>query len=312
MIAPRQGREPAREELGGATPEAPRFVYSPRYAVDIGEHVFATRKFALVASALRGRGEFLEPEPPSREDLLLAHAPDWADKVISGRMTLDDEALMELPFSSEVSLAHRLAYSGTILACREALARGAGLHIGGGSHHAFADHGEGFCVLNDIAGGILKMRSSGRIRRAAVIDLDVHQGNGTAAIFSGDPDVFTFSMHQDGIYPELRAPSSLDLGLAAGTKDEEYLDLLRRELGKAFAHGPELAVYQAGVDCAEGDLLGGLKLTAKGLLERDRLVCEECRGRGVPVAVTLGGGYAGNAGITAGLHAQTLMVFAGS
>ncbi len=290
----------------------PRFVYSPSYVVDIGDHVFATRKFGLVAEQLRGKGEFLEPRPPSREDLLLAHAPAWVEKVESGRMSLEEEALMELPFTPEVSLAHRLALSGTILACREALEKKVGLHIGGGSHHAFAGHGEGFCVLNDIAAGILRMRSEGKIRRAAVIDLDVHHGNGTAAIFSGDPEVFTFSMHQQDIYPELKPPGSLDVGLAQGTGDKEYLRLLREKLPRVFAHGPELVIYQAGVDCYERDLLGGLRLTAQGLRERDRLVYQECVKRKIPVAVTLGGGYAKNLMDTVRLHVQTMTLFGSS
>lgn len=287
-----------------------RFIFSPRYVVDIGDHVFATRKFGLVAESLRGKGEFLEPELPSRDDLLLAHEEAWADKVINSAMTPEEEALMELPFSPALSVAHRLAVSGTILACREALNTGIGLHIGGGSHHAFADHGEGFCVLNDLASGILKMRAERRISRAAVIDLDVHQGNGTAAIFSGDPDVFTFSMHQGDLYPEVKPPSSLDINLAAGTGDAKYLRILEESLPRVFAHQPELVVYQAGVDCGEHDLLGGLKLTARGLLKRDRLVFEACRKRKISVAVTLGGGYAPEIKETAKLHAQTLSVFA--
>lgn len=283
-------------------------IFSPRYAADIGGHVFPTRKFALVAELLKNSGQLIEPPLPSREDLLLAHTPEWVDKVLNRTMTLDDETLMELPFTEEVSLAHRLQVSGTILACREALARGVGLHIGGGSHHAFADHGEGFCVLNDIASGIIKMRVERKISRAAVIDLDVHQGNGTAAIFSGDPDVFTFSMHQENIYPEQKPAGSLDIGLPEGLGDKDYLPLLEKNLPRVFEGEPELVVYQAGVDCGEHDLLGGLKLTARGLLRRDELVFEACRKRNVPIAVTLGGGYSRDVHETAALHAQTLSI----
>ena len=264
-----------------------RFVYSPRFA------------------------EPVEPREPSREDLLLAHDASWVDKVISGRMSLEDETLLELPFTAEVALAHRLQAEGTILACRHALEGGVGLHAGGGSHHAFRDHGEGFCVLNDIAVGILKMRQEGRIRRAAVIDLDVHQGNGTASIFSGDLEVFTFSMHQDAIYPPVKERSSFDVGLAAGMEDEEYLRLLREHLPRVFAHRPELVVYQAGVDCWEKDLLGGLKLTEAGLSARDELIYKECRQRQLPVVVTLGGGYSADVRETARLHARTLTIFSG-
>jgi acetoin utilization deacetylase AcuC-like enzyme len=148
-----------------------------------------------------------------------------------------------------------------------------------------------------------------RISRAAVIDLDVHQGNGTAAIFAGDPDTFTFSMHQEDIYPAIKPPSTLDINLKAGTADEEYLKILAAKIDKAFEHEPELIVYQAGVDCGEHDLLGGLKLTAEGLRRRDQLVRDKCRERKVPVAVTLGGGYSADIGETASLHEQTLKVF---
>ena len=289
----------------------PRFVFSPLYAADIGDHVFPTEKFALVAEHFRGRGEFLEPALPTREELLLAHEAGWVDKVLSGRMSLDDEMRMELPFSPAVSTAHRLSASGTALACREALERGVGLHIGGGSHHAFPDHGEGFCVINDLAVGLRVLRAEGRLSRAAVIDLDVHQGNGTAAIFRDDPSVFTFSMHQEDIYPAVKERSSLDVGLGPGTGDREFLARLRESLPLVFEHKPQLVVYQAGVDCWEKDLLGGLRLTAEGLGERDRLVYEECRKRRIPVAVTLGGGYSADIKETTRLHAQTLSVFSG-
>jgi acetoin utilization deacetylase AcuC-like enzyme len=287
----------------------PRLVTSPKYTVDIGGHVFPTRKFELAAKLLEGKLPFIEPQEPSRDDLLLAHDASWVDKVVNCAMSLDDQTLMELPFSKEISLAHRLSAGGTIMACRDALETGVGLHCGGGSHHAFAGHGEGFCVINDIAVGVIKMRVERRISRAAVVDLDVHHGNGTAAIFAGDPDVFTFSMHQDGIYPERRPPSSLDIGLKAGTRDERYLALLEENLPAVFEHQPELVVYQAGVDCHENDLLGGLKLTAAGLAKRDALVREACRRREVPVAVTLGGGYAEDPRETAALHARTLETF---
>ena len=284
-----------------------KFFHSPAYSAGIGDHVFPVRKFAMAAALLAGRGEFVEPPAPSREELLLAHDAAWVDKVLSCKMSLEDEALMELPFGPEVSLAHRLQVSGTILACREALAGGIGLHVGGGSHHAFRDHGEGFCVLNDLACGILKMFEEKRISRAAVVDLDVHQGNGTAAIFRGDSRVFTFSMHQEDLYPLKKQEGSLDIGLEKGTGDEEYLRRLRASLPRVLDFRPELVVYQAGVDCAEGDLLGGLSLTKEGLLERDETVYKQFRENGIPVAVTLGGGYARDLSVTAKMHAQTLL-----
>ncbi|MBI5622599.1 MAG: histone deacetylase [Elusimicrobia bacterium] len=289
----------------------PLFIFSPKYVVDIGDHVFPTRKFGLAAALLKAEGEFVEPRPASREDLLLVHDPAWADKVLAGRMTLKDETLMEMPFTPEVSLAHRLQARGTLLAAEHALAAGVGLHVGGGSHHAFRGHAEGFCVLNDIALAVAAMLARGRIAKAAVVDLDVHQGNGTAAIFRDRPEVFTFSMHQESLYPFMKERSTLDVGLADKTGDEEYLAALERSLPRVFEHRPELVVYQAGVDCAEGDLLGGLALSEAGILERDRRVVESCRKAAAPLVVTLGGGYCSDVDKTARMHAETLRLAAG-
>ena len=180
-----------------------------------------------------------------------------------------------------------------------------------GAHHAFRDHGEGYCVLNDIAIAILKLRKEGSIRRAAVVDLDAHQGNGTASIFAGDPGAFTFSMHQADIYPEKKERSTLDIELRAGTADAEYYDRLCRGLKAVMDFKPELVVYQAGVDVWENDGLGGLKLTERGVLDRDMAVREACLLNHVPVVVTLGGGYGPTPEDTARLHARTLRLFAG-
>jgi acetoin utilization deacetylase AcuC-like enzyme len=289
----------------------PRVVFSPRYAVDYGGHDFAARKFALTARALAPFVELIEPSEPSRDDLLLAHDAVWVDKVLAASLTAADLKRLELPFSPEISLAHRLSVGGTILASRHALEAGIGLHSGGGGHHAFRGHGEGYCALNDIAVAILKLRAENKIRRAAVIDLDVHQGNGTASTFAGEPDVFTFSMHQADIYPEKKEKSSLDVELAAGTTDPEYYDLLRRNLRAVMDFKPDLVVYQSGVDVWEHDKLGGLKLTERGVLDRDNAVLETCRLHGVPVAVVLGGGYGPTPEDTARLHANTLRLFAG-
>jgi acetoin utilization deacetylase AcuC-like enzyme len=289
----------------------PRVVFSPRTDVDYGGHAFAARKFALAAKALAPDADLVEPEEPSRDDLLLAHDAAWVDKVLSGALSAPERELLELPFSPEISLAHRLAVGGTVLAARHALERGVGLHAGGGAHHAFRGRGEGYCALNDIAVAIRKLREEKKIVRAAVVDLDVHQGNGTASIFSGDRDVFTFSMHQADIYPEKKEKSSLDAELSAGTGDAEYYDLLRRHLRTVMDFKPDLVVYQAGVDVWEKDKLGGLKLTERGILDRDTAVWEACRVHRVPVAVTLGGGYGPTPEDTARLHARTLKVFAG-
>ena len=288
-----------------------KIFFSPKYTVDIGDHVFPTVKFAMAAQALRSEigVQFVEPAMPGRDDLMLAHGADWVDRVLGGKLTLKEETLMELPWSRELAEAHALSVAGTILACREAVTTGLGLHCGGGSHHAFPDHGEGFCIFNDLACGIVRMFEEKRIRRAMVVDLDVHQGNGTAACFRDRPEVFTFSMHQGDIYPTPKTPGSLDVELAAGTRDAEYLSVLEKHLPRILdEHKPDLVVYQSGVDVFEKDLLGGMKLTKEGVAGRDQAVLKHCALRRVPLAVTLGGGYAERLEDTAALHAQTLIL----
>lgn len=287
-------------------------IVSQKYAVNIGEHVFATEKFIrsarlLVSEGTIGETDLTEPALPLRDDLLLAHTPEWIEKVVDGKMTAVDEALSEIPYSPEISTAHQLAVGGTIGACRSALENGLGLHSGGGSHHAFSDHGEGFCILNDIAVAVRRMQKDGKIKRAMTVDLDVHQGNGTAAIFKNSPEVFTFSMHQNDIYPETKEKSSLDIELEKGTKDADYLSLLAKNLPISLEnHNPDLVIYVAGADCYQKDRLGGLKLTFKGLKARDEMVFKECFTRKIPVAVVLGGGYAFNLNDTVKIHTQTL------
>lgn len=288
----------------------PRVVYSPKYEVDYGEHSFSTDKFRLAAQACRSFAEIVEPGEPSREDLLLVHSRDWVEKLMTGVLSPADISRLELPFSPEIARAHRLAAGGTLLAARHALETGVGLHAGGGAHHAFKDHGEGYCAVNDIAFAIIRLRAEGMIETAAVIDLDVHQGNGTASIFEMDPDTFTFSMQQWGLYPEVRRRSSLDIELAPGTGDAEYYDKLRHGLRAVMESKPDLVIYQAGVDVWEHDRLGGLKLTESGIKDRDMAVYDICRVYQVPVAVTLGGGYGPTPEDTARLHASTLKLFA--
>lgn len=289
----------------------PRVVWSPKYEVDYGEHSFATRKFRVAAESLAGKADLVEPEEPSREDLLLAHDARWVDKLYEGKLDPGEEKRLELPFSPAISLAHRLAASGTVLAARHALETGVGLHAGGGAHHAMRAWGEGYCAVNDLAVAALKLRAEGEAPRVAVVDLDVHQGNGTAAILGMDPAFFTFSMHQYGIYPEVRKPSSLDVELLPGTGDAEYYDKLMHGLRRVVDFRPALVLYQAGVDVHEKDKLGGLKLTDRGILDRDNAVREVFRTAGVPVAVTLGGGYGPTPEATGALHAATLKLFAG-
>jgi len=289
----------------------PRVVYSPKYEVDYGSHAFSTDKFRLAAEAAKSFAVLVEPVEPSREDLLLVHGPDWVEKLMSGVLSPADTVRLELPFSKDIASAHRLAAGGTLLASRHALETGVGLHAGGGAHHAFRDHGEGYCAVNDIAFAIIKLRSEGMIERAAVVDLDVHQGNGTASIFKGDPDTFTFSMHQYGLYPEVRQRSSLDVELVPGLGDAEYYDKLRHGLKAVMDFRPDLIIYQSGVDVWEHDQLGGLKLTEAGILDRDNAVREICAVYRVPVAVTLGGGYGPTPADTARLHTSTLRLFGG-
>lgn len=289
----------------------PRVVYSPRYAVDYGGHAFAAEKFALAAAALGPAVELVEPPEPSRADLLLAHDEGWAGRAASGTLSAAEAARLELPYSPEIAAAHRLAVGGTLLAARHALETGVGLHCGGGAHHAFRGHGEGYCALNDLAVAALKALREWGVERVAVVDLDAHQGNGTAAILAGEPRAFAFSMHQRDLYPEKKEKGALDIELAAGTGDAEYYDRLRHGLKAVMDFKPGLVLYQAGVDPWERDRLGGLKLTERGLLDRDQAVRETCAVHRVPVAVTLGGGYGPTPADTARLHAATLRLFAG-
>lgn len=289
----------------------PRVVTSAAYAVDYGEHDFAAGKFSLAARSLGEKVELLEPMLPSKDDLLLAHDLEWVEKIVSGKLTALDLERLELPFSAEISKAHQLSAGGTLLAARHALECGIGLHAGGGGHHAFRDHGEGYCALNDLAIAIKKLQTERKNFRAAVVDLDVHQGNGTASIFAGDPAVFTFSMHQGDLYPDIKERGSLDVALKAGTGDAEYYDLLRGNLRQVMDFRPDLVLYQAGVDVWEMDKLGGLKLTERGVLDRDTAVWETCLTHRVPVVVTLGGGYGPTPKDTARLHGRTLALFAG-
>lgn len=284
-----------------------RVVFSPRYAIG---GAFPAKKFELAARRLSGRLPFVEPELPAREVVLLAHDAGWAGRVERAALTPAETEAAELDVDADVSLAHRLAVGGTLLAARDALARGVGLHAGGGAHHAFRDRGAGYCLLNDLACAGLALLKEGAIRRFAVVDLDVHQGDGTASILADEPRAFTLSVHQADIFPPVKQKSSLDVELRAGTADSAYLEALRGALARVMLFEPDLVLYQAGVDCAFGDELGGLALTKDGLRRRDELVRDACKGR--PVAVTLGGGYRKNVDETAALHAQTLEVFAGT
>jgi acetoin utilization deacetylase AcuC-like enzyme len=289
---------------------SPAVVHSDGYFADIGLHVFPMRKFRLIREEIVRRGlladsDLLAPEPATVEQVLRVHDRAYVDKLEQGRLSVLEESLLELPYSKQLVDASFLCAGGSILAAREAHTRGVGINLGGGFHHAFPDHGEGFCVFNDVAIAIRALQHEGRIRRAAVIDLDVHQGNGTAAIFREDPSVFTFSMHDQENYPSIKPPSDLDVGLDKGTGGVEYLALLERHVPAILdRHRPDLVAYVAGADPFEQDQLGGLKLTREDLRRRDRVVFEASASREIPVAAFLAGGYAMRLEDTVSIHAD--------
>jgi acetoin utilization deacetylase AcuC-like enzyme len=286
--------------------------YTPRYYADIGEgHVFPIRKFELVCRRLLGEGtvraeQIVEPQPAAVEDVLLVHTEDYVTRLRAGALTPREIRRLGLPWSKALVRRSFLATAGTIGAARSALERGVGSNLAGGTHHAFADHGEGFCVLNDVAVAVRVLRRDGLVGRAAVIDLDVHQGNGTATIFADDPSVFTFSMHGAKNYPLFKARSTLDVELADGTGDGEYLRALAEHLPRVFAHRPDIVFYLGGADPYAGDKLGRLSLSIAGLRARDELVLGECRARGVPVATVMSGGYAADVDDTVEIHCNTI------
>jgi acetoin utilization deacetylase AcuC-like enzyme len=286
-----------------------RCAYHPEYFVALPPtHPFPMAKYPLLFEGLRREGllapaEVIEPGEASLEDLRLVHDDGYLDRLAAG--TLEAAAIRKIgvPWSPALWRRSRLAAQGTLEAARAALGDGLAANLAGGTHHAFPAHGEGFCLLNDVAVAIRVLKRDGRARRTLVIDLDVHQGNGTAAIFEGDPDVFTFSMHGERNYPLDKMRSTLDVGLADGVGDDEYLELLTRHLGRILDEFvPDVVFYLAGVDPARGDRYGRLALSDDGLARRDRHVLEACRGRGLPLVITIAGGYAPTPGRTAELH----------
>ncbi|HZX41316.1 MAG TPA: histone deacetylase [Myxococcaceae bacterium] len=261
-------------------------------------HRFPMGKYRLLREALLASGvlqadELVPSELVDVQSLLRVHTPRWVRAVLDNRLTEAEQRRLGFPWSPELVLRSRAAVGGTCSAAVRALAEGIGGNLAGGTHHAFPDHGEGYCVFNDIAVSIRALQAAGSIRRALVVDLDVHQGNGTAAVFEGDPEVFTFSMHGERNFPFRKQRSSLDIALADGAGDEVYLDVLARHLPRVVeAARPDLLYYQAGVDPLAEDTLGRLSLTHAGLEARDAFVLEAAQRSGVPVVVTLGGGYA--------------------
>ena len=290
-----------------------KLVYHDRYDLHLGEHVFPSQKFRLIYEMLLREGfaneeDFLKPDPASEEDILRVHTKQWVCKLKTGTLTASDVMRLEVPYSRELVEAVWLAAGGTTLAARSALRDGFGSNLSGGFHHAYPDHGEGFCAIHDVAVAIRKLQADGAIQKAMVVDTDVHHGNGTAAIFRGDPTVFTLSIHQLNNYPGHKPPSNIDLNMDDRVEDEEYLGALLPPVVRAFDQfQPEILFYVGGADPYCEDQLGGLSLTKAGLKKRDRGVFEEARRRGIPVATTLAGGYALRVEDTVRIHVNTIL-----
>jgi acetoin utilization deacetylase AcuC-like enzyme len=316
-----------------------KLVYSDDYYLPIGAHVFPAEKYQrihrrLIETGAAEQGDFVTPRPASDQDILLVHTPQYVQKLKTGTLSAREELLMEIPYSPELVRAFWLAAGGSMLAADYALRDRVAFNIGGGFHHAFPDHGEGFCMIHDVAVAIRRMQRDDRIRTAMTVDCDVHQGNGTAAIFAGvrvpsdalpsasrmaagrpakmraahAGDVFTISLHQEHNYPAWKPPSSIDVDLPDEIGDEEYLAWLDNALSSALRQfEPELLCYIAGADPYREDQLGGLSLTIEGLKRRDELVFRVAKARGIPVMVTYAGGYARKVDDTVTIHCNTVM-----
>jgi acetoin utilization deacetylase AcuC-like enzyme len=291
-----------------------RVVWHEAYEVDIGPHVFPTAKYRMVRDRLLAdrtveETAVVRPESASDAELALVHTPAYLEKIRSDSLSPIERLQLEVPFTDELRVASWLGAGGSIVAGRLALRDGVAVHLGGGFHHAFPDHGEGFCLINDVAIAVRALQRDGAIRRSLIVDLDVHHGNGTAAIFAGDEAAFTFSMHQQNNYPAIKPPSDLDLGLEDGTGDDAYAGLLEAHLPRLVErHRPDVAFYLAGADPYRFDQLGGLALTMEGLRRRDEYVLRQLGQAGVPVAIVLAGGYAQRPADTVEIHCNTVRV----
>jgi acetoin utilization deacetylase AcuC-like enzyme len=318
-----------------------KLIYSDAYYLPIGQHVFPAEKYRrirdrLITTNVADAKDFLEPEPAADQDILLVHTSDYVDKLKTGTLSPREELALEVPFSPELVKAFWLAAGGSILAAQHALPDKVSVNIGGGFHHAFPDHGEGFCMIHDVAVAIRRLQRDGKIRTAMTVDCDVHHGNGTAAIFAGARtesislpsvsastigkansgkisgahagDVFTISLHQHNNYPPYKPPSSIDVDLPDGIGDDDYLAWLDNALSSGLRQfEPDLLCYIAGADPYKEDQLGGLKLTIDGLKKRDELVFRVARARNIPVMVTYAGGYARNVEDTVTIHSNTVI-----
>jgi acetoin utilization deacetylase AcuC-like enzyme len=323
-----------------------KLIYSDGYYLPIGEHVFPAEKYRRIRDRLLAEGvaeanDFLDPKPATDQDILLVHTQEYVHKLKTGTLSPREQMELEIPFSPELVASFWLAAGGSILAGRQALGDGVSINIGGGFHHAFPDHGEGFCMIHDVAVAIRRLQRDGNIRNAMTVDCDVHQGNGTAAIFAGTrttgeplpsagpptlgstsptgvlPDrsrgahtgeVFTISLHQHNNYPRWKPPSSIDVDLPDGIGDDDYLAWLDNTLSSGLRQfEPDLLCYIAGADPYREDQLGGLSLSMDGLKRRDELVFRVARARNIPVMVTYAGGYAQNVEDTVTIHSNTVI-----
>ncbi len=317
-----------------------KLIYSDDYFLPIGAHVFPAEKYRRVHDQLIRDGvaelpDFVDPQPASDQDILLVHTPQYVQKLKTGTLSPREEQEMEIPYSPELVRAFWLAAGGSILAADHALRDRVGFNIGGGFHHAFSDHGEGFCMINDVAVAIRRLQRDGKIRTAMTVDCDVHHGNGTAAIFAGtrtpsdslpstsaalNPapagkmrhahagEVFTISLHQHNNYPAWKPHSSIDVDLPDGIGDDDYLAWLDNALSSGLRQfDPELICYVAGADPYREDQLGGLALTLEGLKRRDELVFRVAKARNIPVMVTYAGGYARKVEDTVTIHCNTVI-----
>lgn len=318
-----------------------KLIYSDDYFLPIGAHVFPAEKYQRIHKRLLETGvaepqDFVAPHPASDQDILLVHTPQYVQKLKTGTLSAREELELEIPYSPELVRAFWLAAGGSIAAANHALKDGIAFNIGGGFHHAFPDHGEGFCMIHDVAVAIRRMQRDDKIRTAMTVDCDVHQGNGTAAIFAGvrvptDPlpsvssstvtaarpakirnahagDVFTISLHQENNYPAWKPPSSIDVDLPDGIGDDDYLAWLDNALSSGLRQfEPQLLCYIAGADPYREDQLGGLNLSIEGLKKRDELVFRVARARGIPVMVTYAGGYAQKVDDTVTIHCNTVI-----
>ncbi|MDQ2950227.1 MAG: histone deacetylase [Acidobacteriota bacterium] len=288
-----------------------KLIYHPGYDLNLGDHVFPSRKYRMIHDRLIADGfatpeDFEEPAAATDQQVLLVHEAGWVERLKTGTLSALELLKLEIPFSRQAVEAFWLATGGTITAARNALRDRNGFNIGGGFHHAFSAHGEGFCAINDVAIAVRTLQQEGVATRALIVDCDVHHGNGTAAIFAGDTSVLTISIHHFDNYPSEKPLSVIDIHLRTGVGDEEYLTRLGQACRVAMeGFQPDILFYLAGADPYEQDQLGGLSLTMQGLQQRDRLVLEIAQAHLIPVAIVLAGGYASDVEDTVTIHCNT-------